>query len=79
MDMGNDLILYYYNLRIDRARQLSLRMVPVKFRQMVTLKCHIYLLVGDIHGQQNLFRIMEWFWWPIANNEVDQFIRAYTH
>ena len=41
--------------------------------------CHVSTLVGHIHDQITLFRIMAWFWWKMFNKEVEQFIRAREH
>ena len=58
------------------SRKLRMRVVPINFRKVVMSACHVYPLSEHIHEQRILFMILAWFWWPIFNKEVAQFIRA---
>ena len=42
-------------------------------------ECHVYPLTGHSHEQITLLRILAWFWWPMVNMEVAQFIRSCSH
>ena len=76
LDLDNVLIFYCDNPLTARVRQIRLRVVPVKFSILEMAACHIYPLSGHRHEQRTLYRILEWFWWPMVNKEVAQFIRA---
>ena len=74
--LDDGLILYYDTPCTARARKLRLIVVPIKFIQVVTSSYHVYPLVGQIHDQRTLFRILAQFLWPIFNRELAQFIRS---
>ena len=46
LELYNILISYYDTPHTSRVRQLSLRVLPIKFRQVVMSVCHIYPLSG---------------------------------
>ena len=79
LELGNGSISYYDTLLADRVRKLRLRVVPVKFRQVVMSECHVSPLSGNSYDQETLFIVLARFWWPMENNEVSQLIRACAH
>ena len=79
MELENGLIYYYDTPRTSRVRQLRMRVVPVKFRQVVMSACHVSPLAGHSHEQRTLFRILSWFWWPLVNKYLAMFMRACAH
>ena len=76
LNLDDGLILYYDTPCTARVRKLRLIVVPIKFIQVVTSSYHVYPLVGQIHDQRTLFRILEQFLWPMFNRELAQFIRS---
>ena len=68
LNLDNGLISYYDNPRAARVRQLMLRVVPIKFKQLVMSACHVFPFEGHMHEQRTLFRILAQFWWPMVNN-----------
>ena len=70
------MIYYYGTLCTARVRQLRMRVAPVKFIRVVILELHVSPLEVHSHEQITLFRILVWFWWPMVNEDVTQFIRA---
>ena len=76
LEQDNGLITHYETSRTDRVRKIRLIVVPVKLRQVVMSACHVSPLAGKSHDQIILFSIMERFWWPVVNKDLDQFIRA---
>ena len=79
LDMENGLITYHETQHTDRVSKPRLKVVPVKFRQVVIPECHVYPLSGHSHDQRTLFRILARFLCLMVNNEEDQFIRACTN
>ena len=79
MYLINELIYYYDTPHTPRIRQLSLIVVPVKFRQVVISVLHVSLLLVRSHDQRTLFRILARFWCPMVNKELAQFIIDCTH
>ena len=77
--MDNGLISYYDTPCTSSVRQLRLRVVPVKFIQVMMLACQVYPLSGHIHDQRTLFIILACFWWPMFNKDVAQLIRSFAH
>ena len=64
--MYNGLILYYENPFVVRIRQLSLRVVQVKFRQVVISVCRLSLLYGNIYEQRYYSR----YWYGFAGQRL---------
>ena len=63
--MHNGLIFYYDIPSTSRVWQIMLRVVHIKFRQVVMSECHIYILAAQIHEKIALFMILEQFWWTM--------------
>ena len=72
--MDKNLVLYYDTLCKARVKQLRLRVVPIRLRQVLMSACHISPLSGYIHEQRTSFMILVRFWWPMVNEEVAKFI-----
>ena len=79
LELDNGLIPYYDTPHTSRVRQLRMRVVPIKFRQVVMSACHVSPLEYHRHEQRTLFSILAWFWWTMVNKEVSQFIRSCAH
>ena len=74
LELDNGLISYYDTPRIARVIQLRLRVVPVKFIQVVISECHVSPLSGHIHDHRTLLMVLARFWWTMVNKEMVQFI-----
>ena len=79
LELDSSLISYCDTPSTARVRQLRLRVVPVKFIQVVVSACHVSPLAWHIYVDKTSFMILEKFFCPVVNKEVEQFIRAYTH
>ena len=59
--MDNGLILYYNTPHTDRVGKIMMKVVPVKLIGVVISACYISPLLGHIHEQITLFRILAHF------------------
>ena len=67
LEMEKCLIFYYDTPRTSRVRQISLRLVPTKFRQVAISSFHVSLLSGQIHELRTLLMRMEWICGSMVN------------
>ena len=67
LELDNGLIYYYYTMHTVRVRQLSLRVVHIKFRQVIMSACHVSTVAVHRHEKITLFRILARFGWTMVN------------
>ena len=61
LKLDNGLIYYYDTPRTYMVRQLIIIVLPVKFRLVLMLACHVSPLAGHSHDQRTIFRIVARF------------------